>query len=104
METVKPFVNNNTEQESTIVFLIEEEEGNKRENNIKGKKIVLSGFRGIIDKDIEKLGGEITSSVSSKTFCVVVKDKNEDSSKINKAISLNIPIYDIDEFKTKYYL
>ena len=29
---------------------------------------------------------------------------NEDSSKINKAISLNIPIYDIDEFKTKYYL
>ena len=107
METVKPFVNNNTEQKSSIVFLIEEEEedeGNKRENEIKGKKIVLSGFRGIIDKDIEKLGGEITSSVSSKTFCVVVKDKNEDSSKINKAISLNVPIYDINEFKTKYYL
>ena len=107
IKMIKPFINNceQEEEEYGIIIVDEDDESNNIQNEINGKKIVLSGFRGVIDKDIEKLGGEITSSVSSKTFCVIVKDKTENSSsKINKATSLNIPIYTIEEFKNKYYL
>ena len=66
------------------------------------KKICISGFRGILDKKIEEKGGIIVSSISSKTFCLIVKDKNDSTSKISNAISKSIPIYDIEEFQNKY--
>jgi NAD-dependent DNA ligase len=78
----------------------------KKEKHILfGKKIVFTGFR---DKDtmetITKLGGELANSVSKNTFVVIVKDKDEDSGKIDQAKKLNIPILTLEEFKEKYIL
>jgi NAD-dependent DNA ligase len=63
-------------------------------------KVVFSGFR---DKDLEErivsMGGEVTSAVSKKTTHLVVKDKDESSSKIEKARELGIPVMERDEFE-----
>ena len=68
-----------------------------------GKKIVMTGFR---DKDIvdaiEALGASNGSSVSKNTFVVLVKDKDEDTSKADQARKLGVPLMTPDEFKTKY--
>lgn len=64
-----------------------------------GKIVAFSGFR---DKDLEArvtaLGGRVGSSVSSKTDYLVVKELNEDSSKIREANEKGIPIILRDEF------
>jgi DNA ligase (NAD+) len=64
-------------------------------------------FSGIRNKDyeamIEAAGGKVTTSVSKNTNVLIVKDKDETSSKINKAKELGIPIYDIDEV-SNYFL
>lgn len=61
-----------------------------KQNPLYEKKIVMTGFR---DKEIEefitKSGGEISSSVSKSTFKLIVKDKNDNSSKIKKAKEIN---------------
>lgn len=67
-----------------------------------GKKFVCSGFRKLLDEDIESRGGELTTSVSKKVFCVIVKDKNDMSAKIRKAREIGIPIYTIEEFDKAY--
>ena len=68
------------------------------------KKIVLTGFR---DKKLEEqfktFGIIISNQVNSKTHLVLVKNKNHDSSKVNKAKELNIPIFTIKEFTQKYF-
>ena len=67
----------------------------------KDKSFVFSGFR---NKDYEKMieenGGSIGSSISKKTGYLVVKDKNESSSKITKATELGVPILDEVDFKS----
>ena len=68
------------------------------------KKIVLTGFR---DKKLEEqfktFGIIVSNQVNSKTHLVLVKNKNHDSSKVNKAKELNIPIFTIKEFTQKYF-
>jgi NAD-dependent DNA ligase len=63
----------------------------------------MSGFR---DKNLENeifnLGGRVTTSVSNNTTILIVKDKNKLGAKIQKAISLGIPIYVREEFLNKY--
>lgn len=63
-------------------------------------RVVFSGFR---DKELEQkvkdLGGEILSGVSKKTTHLVVKDKNEATTKITKAKDLGVPIVEIEEFE-----
>lgn len=67
------------------------------------KKIVMTGFR---DKDlieaIKSKGGIIGSSVSKKTFVVLVLDKDESTGKADQARSLGVPLMTPDEFKDKY--
>ena len=41
-------------------------------------------------------------STQKNTFAVIVKDKDDDTTKINNAKKFNIPIYLIDEFVDKY--
>ena len=76
----------------------------KKEKHILfGKKIVFTGFRDKTTMEtITKLGGELANSVSKNTFVVIVKDKDEDSGKIDQAKKLNIPILTLEEFKDKY--
>ena len=67
------------------------------------KKIVMSGFRDkeLIEK-IKKVGGDLSNSVSKNTFVVIVKNKDEETGKIDQAKKLQIPIMIPEEFISKY--
>ena len=68
-----------------------------------GKTIVMTGFRDAEIQDaIKNKGAKLGSSVSSKTFIVLVKDKEEDTGKAEEARKLNIPLMTPEEFKSKY--
>ena len=70
-----------------------------------GKKIVMTGFR---DKDLIKLieskGGEMGSSVSKKTFAVLVKDLDEDTGKAEQARQMGVSLMTPESFKKLYNL
>jgi DNA ligase (NAD+) len=70
-----------------------------------GKKVVMTGFR---DKDLIKLieskGGEMGSSVSKKTFAVLVKDIDEDTGKAEQARQLGVSLMTPESFKKLYNL
>ena len=81
------------------------EDTNYKESDLfSGKTFVLTGSLTNITRDeatsiIESLGGKVSSSVSSKTNVVIVGDNP--GSKYDKAISLNIPIWQEEEFLDK---
>lgn len=69
----------------------------KNNNNTKGKylnkTIVFSGFRDKeLQKYIEEEGGIITNNITKNTDILVVKDINNKTSKLKKAVDLNIEI------------
>ena len=68
------------------------------------KKIVFTGVR---NKELEKKilleSGEISNSLVKNTFILIVKNKDEETTKIQKAKKLNITIMTIDEFNNKYF-
>lgn len=75
-------------------------EKKNKKKHLKGSKIVFSGFRDKdLEKEIESLGGEISSSVSKHTTTVIIKDINSTSSKIIEAKKLNINIINVIDFK-----
>jgi len=68
-----------------------------------GKSIIMTGFRDAdLLNELKEVGAKVGSSVSSKTFVVLVKDKDEDTSKAAEARKLNIPIMTPEEFRYKY--
>ena len=68
-----------------------------------GKSIVMTGFRDTaLQEALKDIGAKIGSSVSSKTFVVLVKDKEEDTGKANEARKLNVPLITPQEFRDKY--
>lgn len=73
----------------------------KKQNN--GKIVVMTGFRDTELKiQIEKLGGTVNDSFSSKTNILIIKNKDileNPTSKIKKAIKLKINILTFDEIK-----
>jgi DNA ligase (NAD+) len=79
---------------------VEEPKSVEASNKLEGTKVVFTGVR---DNDLEKViqsnGGEISSSVSSKTTYLVVKDKTKTSGKMKKAEKLGIPIMELEEFR-----
>ena len=69
------------------------------------KKIVITGIRDKkLQEKITNLGGLLGSSVSKKTFAVIVKHLDDDTGKADKARALNIPLITIEKFKEKYSL
>ena len=78
------------------------DDGNVYDNeNFRGKTFVLTGSlnsitRGDASKLIEDNGGKVTNSVTKKTNVVIVGDNP--GSKYDKAINLNIEIWDEDKF------
>ena len=62
-------------------------------SNILGKSFVFSGFR---DKDLEayiiNMGGFIKTSISKNTDYLVVADLDENSTKVEKAKSIGVPL------------
>ena len=73
-------------------------------HELNDKKIVTSGFR--FDKEmIEKLNKfniKIQDTINKQTSLLIVKDKDEESGKINTAKEKNITILTRDEFLKKY--
>ena len=71
----------------------------KKGNKLEGKTIVFSGFR---DKELEEKiiieGGKVTTTITSNTDILIVKDINDNSSKIKKAKELGIKIISKDKF------
>ena len=78
------------------------------QHELTGKRIVMTGFgkkekeafKEILDKYDIKLG----SSVSKKTFAVLVKSLDEDTDKAETARQLNIPLLTPQSFLQKYGL
>ena len=54
--------------------------------------------RGAVKEEIEKRGGKVTGSVTSKTNYLINNDVNSTSSKNRKARELGIPIISEEEF------
>lgn len=76
----------------------------EEKDEFKGKTFVLTGTLVSITRDkaseiIESLGGKVSSSVSAKTGVVIVGDNP--GSKYDKAVKLNIPIWQEEEFLEK---
>lgn len=68
------------------------------------KSIVISGFRdAILMQKLKSFGAKIGNNISSKTFALIVKNKMENTTKINDAKNSEIPILTIDEFANLYF-
>lgn len=79
------------------------------EDEIKKEDIeMIIVFSGIRDKELEeqiiKNKGMINDNITKKTTYLIVSDINEETGKIKKAIKMNIPIINIDDFKKKMNL
>ena len=67
-------------------------------------RIVFSGFRSEELKELlESRGYTVSDSWSNKTNYLVVKDPNEESTKITKAKEAGVPILTIDQLKVMIY-
>jgi len=63
----------------------------------------MTGFRDTeIQDKLKDIGAKLGSSVSTKTFVVLTKDKDEETTKITDAKKLGIPIMTPEEFSKKY--
>ena len=94
-------------KESGLVKKLNEEISEKKQvdksHPLYGKSIVMTGFRDTaLQEALKDIGAKLGSNVSSKTFVVLVKDKEEDTGKANEAIKLNIPLMTPHEFTKKY--
>lgn len=74
----------------------------KKSTFVSEKNIVITGKR---DKEIldyiEKNGGKIQNSINSKTNILIAEDKGGKTSKLKKAMELEIEIMNFEEFKEK---
>ena len=105
VERIPDFIN--FIKESGLVKKLAEEISEKKaveqSHPLFGKSIVMTGFRDTaLQEALKDIGAKIGSSVSSKTFVVLVKDKEEDTGKANEARKLNIPLMTPQEFRDKY--
>jgi DNA ligase (NAD+) len=86
-----------------LAELISEKKEVDQSHPLFGKSIVITGFRDTAIQDkLKDVGAKLGSSVSSKTFIVLVKDKEEDTGKANEARKLGIPLMTHQEFTSKY--
>ena len=67
--------------------------------------IVFTGFRDkLLDEFIEDNGGKTSATISKNTTMVIYKESNREKSKtkIQQAITKNIPLIELNDFKLKY--
>ena len=87
---------------------LEKEEVEEGSQTLSGMSFVVTGSlnhyasRNELKEVIEKKGGKVTGSVTSKTVCLINNDNTSSSSKNKKAMELQIPILTEDEFVEKY--
>ena len=77
---------------------LEKPESSTENQNLAGLSFVVTGTlnsfenRNALKEEIEKRGGKVTGSVTSKTECLINNDVTSSSSKNKKAKELNVPI------------
>lgn len=87
-----------------FTFSIDEKIEKVENDKINGKVFVVTGSvnhyknRNELKADIEKNGGKVTGSVTSKTDYLINNDINSNSSKNKKAKDLNVPIISEEQF------
>ena len=87
---------------------IEKEEINESEQTLTGQAFVVTGSlehfgsRNKLKDLIERKGGKVTGSVTSKTVCLINNDITSNSSKNKKAKELSVPIITEEEFMEQY--
>ena len=95
---------NAKEADVVVAPMIVKEKKGDPNHPLYGKSVMFSGFRPKeLIAQLLDVGGKLGSSVSKKTFALVVKDKDDDSGKITKAKSLGIPVMNGEEFQAKYF-
>lgn len=68
------------------------------------KIVVFSGFRdNELELKVKEMGGNVSSSVSKKTFMVIAKDIGKISGKLEDAKKLGVTIEQLDNFKRKIF-
>ena len=78
------------------------------EKSLEGKTIVITGRvrqypnRAALQQDIEKHGGKVVSTISSRTDYLINNDITSTSTKNAEAKKLNIPIISEDDFKQQF--
>lgn len=88
--------------------ILEAEEFAEEEMTLSGMAFVVTGSlnhyasRNELKEIIEKKGGKVTGSVTSKTVCLINNDIASASSKNKKAKELQVPILTEDEFIEEY--
>ncbi len=111
----KAFTDYFSDEENSIRFEhllteveIEQEEVDEAGQTLEGKVFVVTGSlehfgsRNELKELIEKKGGKVTGSVTSKTDCLINNDIASNSSKNKKAKELQIPIVTEEEFMVQY--
>lgn len=72
-------------------------------NPLFGKTIVMTGFRDAnLQNKLKNMGVKIGSAISKNTFVVLVKNKEENTSKANEARNNNINLMTPEEFREKF--
>jgi NAD-dependent DNA ligase len=95
--------NNNNHQPYSHLEQHQEQQHQLHPHPLNKKTIIMTGFRDVnIQTNLKQIGAKLGCSVSKNTFLVLVKDKEEDTEKVNTARKLNIPLMTLSEFKTKY--
>lgn len=88
---------------------LEKPESSTENQNLAGLSFVVTGTlnsfenRNALKEEIEKRGGKVTGSVTSKTECLINNDVTFSSSKNKKAKELNVPILSEEDFLQKYF-
>lgn len=88
---------------------LEKPESSMENQNLAGLSFVVTGTlnsfenRNALKEEIEKRGGKVTGSVTSKTECLINNDVTSSSSKNKKAKELNVPILSEEDFLQKYF-
>lgn len=88
---------------------LEKPENSTENQNLAGLSFVVTGTlnsfenRNALKEEIEKRGGKVTGSVTSKTECLINNDVTSSSSKNKKAKELNVPILSEEDFLQKYF-
>jgi NAD-dependent DNA ligase len=76
---------------------------NNETHSLFGKTIIMTGFRDAkIIGAIKRVGAKLGASVSKNTYMVIVKDKEENTSKIHDAKKMGITIMSAVEFLNMY--
>ena len=88
---------------------LEKPESSTENQNLAGLSFVVTGTlnsfenRNALKEEIEKRGGKVKGSVTSKTECLINNDVTSSSSKNKKAKELNVPILSEEDFLQKYF-